>query len=94
MIPAHKTVIRIDIDQDIFNKFMASDCSFSPESWDIVEDGRKSLASWDGDLNYQILKAGYDEAEIEAKSANIKRKIKLNELRDYERSIIKPKKDE
>jgi hypothetical protein len=92
MIKAGEIVTRIDIIQEVFDKLMKSECAMHSDSWEIVEDGRKSEATWAGDENHQILKATFDEREMEAKNANIKRKIALNELRDYERST-KPKQD-
>jgi len=90
MIKPSIKVVRIDVDNLIFEQFMKSDCAFSDSSWDIVEDSRYSQATFAGDENYQLLKANYDEADILAKNANTIRKVKLNELRDYERNL-KPK---
>ena len=84
MIKPHTIVTRIDVIQDRLNQLIKD---FADENWEVIEDGRQSESTWSGDANHQILKANYDEAEVEAKSANIKRKIKLNELRDYERQF-------
>ena len=89
MIPTispSETVTRIDVIKSVFEQFMRSDCSFSDSSWELVEADRKSEATWRGDENHQLLKANFDEAEVEAKAANVKRKMRLNELREYERT--------
>ena len=83
MIPPYKKVIRFDILAVRAEELLKS----IPENEvDLVEDDRWSQATWDGDDNYQVLKAQLDERTVLAKNALAKKRIAENELREYERS--------